>query len=542
VSSQTSSPHAVIVTALPLEYHAVRSYLTDITESTHHGTVYETGTFTTTTVTWQVTILETGMGNSNAAVETERAINHYQPSLVLFVGIAGALKDAAIGDVIAATHVYGYEAGKQADEFLARPNVGSSSYPLVQRAKAEARKTTWHTLLTDTPTKPPRVLIGAIAAGEKVLTNSKAPLRDFLHQHYNDALAIEMEGRGFLTATYANHATNSIVIRGISDLLDDKTTTDKMGSQTLAAAHASAFAYHLLATFAPTASTTSDQEILTLGHHAHTSYHGGGNIPDGADTTVTFTLTNQTNHEITDYELRVHVPTKYRPHADQRYPTRATTTAQEFIAREAHTNERLVPGRDVDAITITFHVTEHHCRTSDGEPLTVHMTSGTYKRTYTYTPLELSDLTTEQYANLTRRPTQQALSELRQLRNDLNFYQTLLAHHDEQLRLRASYPTNINPGAEYDREQRKLVTELHREHARFEHRVTTTITILLALPDEPNHRTIVDKLRHLLDTLTPLRNEATTTNPIPQNIVANAANATTDAITTITRHLSTYET
>src|SRR6185295_1296172 len=52
VSTQTNSPHdAVIVTALPLEYLAVRSYLTDITESTHHDTVYETGTFTTSTVT-----------------------------------------------------------------------------------------------------------------------------------------------------------------------------------------------------------------------------------------------------------------------------------------------------------------------------------------------------------------------------------------------------------------------------------------------------------------------------------------------------------
>lgn len=249
-ASQTNA-RAVIVSALPVEYHAVRSYLTQITETTHHGTVYETGLFTRNKVSWQVSILETGMGNASAAVETERAINIHQPSVVLFVGVAGGLKDATIGDVVAATQVYGYEAGKQGEQFKARPNVGTSSYALVQRAKAEARKTTWRETLVDPSAGTPRVLIGPIAAGEKVLTSSTTALRTFLDEYYNDARAVEMEGRGFLAATYANHETQSIVIRGISDLLDGKADSDKAGAQQRAAQHASAFAYHLLATFRP---------------------------------------------------------------------------------------------------------------------------------------------------------------------------------------------------------------------------------------------------------------------------------------------------
>jgi nucleoside phosphorylase/protein-tyrosine-phosphatase len=270
MNDQTTTRRAVIVTAIGLEYSAVRSHLTNITESTHHGTIYETGTFATSASTWHVTILETGMGNTNAAVETERAIGQHHPDIVLFVGIAGGLKDAKIGDVIAATHVYGYESGKQAEEFLVRPNVGTASYDLVQRARAEARKTTWHTLRTPPPNDLPRVLIGPIAAGEKVLTSSTAPLRNFLHKHYNDALAIEMEGRGFLAATYANTQTKSIVIRGISDLLDNKSVTDEAGNQALAAEHASVFAYHLLATLHPAALELSN---LTPEQYASITSH-----------------------------------------------------------------------------------------------------------------------------------------------------------------------------------------------------------------------------------------------------------------------------
>ena len=277
----TTSARAVIITALRAEYAAVRAHLTDITEETHdQGTIYETGTFQSGDTSWQVTILEAGMGNSAAARETERAINHTKPTHALFVGIAGGLKDAQIGDVIAATDVYAYEAGKQGDTFKTRPNVGKSSYALVQRALAEARKNDWQRRITQAPSVAPTAFVGPIAAGEKVLTSSTSHLRQFLEEHYNDALAIEMEGAGFLAATYANHETESIAIRGISDLLDNKTTTDRTGAQRIAAQHASAFAFQLLATITPPAKSTpaqpaarsNDGEIAALRkiqEHAH---------------------------------------------------------------------------------------------------------------------------------------------------------------------------------------------------------------------------------------------------------------------------------
>ncbi|MDE5122417.1 MAG: phosphorylase, partial [Trichodesmium sp. St19_bin1] len=93
----------------------------------------------------------------------------------------------------------------------------------------------------------PNVFVAPIAAGEKVVANKKSDLFEFLQQNYGDALAVEMEGRGILEAVHANQQVSGLIIRGISDLIDGKSRADKEGFQELAASHASAFAFQVLA-------------------------------------------------------------------------------------------------------------------------------------------------------------------------------------------------------------------------------------------------------------------------------------------------------
>lgn len=263
-----TSQKAVILTALPVEYKAVRASLTNLQEETHpQGTVYEKGEFSSTTRSWEVGIVEIGEGNPTAAMEAERAIQHFKPNVVLFVGVAGGIKDVQLGDVVAATKVYGYESGKDKVAFEPRPDVGHSTYPIEQRARAEAKKTSWLQRIkrpysnSDTV---PRAFVGPIAAGAKVVASIRSATYKFLHVQYSDALAVEMEGYGFLTATRANPGVEALVVRGISDLIKGKSRTDAEGWQEIAAQNASAFAFEVLANITvPAEVSTEDHKNLS---------------------------------------------------------------------------------------------------------------------------------------------------------------------------------------------------------------------------------------------------------------------------------------
>lgn len=245
-------PCAVILTALLVEHLAVRAHLSDIQEETHSkGDVYCRGKFAADGSTWNVGTVRTGAGNSSVAVKTERAITHFNPDVILFVGVAGGIKDVKLGDVVASTKVYRYESGKAEEIFRPRPRVGLSSYDLEQRARAEAEKADWLKKLTVVPSPTPKVYVAPIAAGEKVVASTKSEVFQFLQSNYGDAIAVEMEGFGFLDAVHANPQVSALVIRGISDLIDNKTEADKKGYQEIAARHASAFAFELLAKYKP---------------------------------------------------------------------------------------------------------------------------------------------------------------------------------------------------------------------------------------------------------------------------------------------------
>ncbi len=248
MSNGETNPHAVILTAIPVEYMAVRMHIANPRRVTHKGSIYQHGTFPAENWIWDILIVETDAGNMNAAVAAERAINYFDPVLVLFVGVAGGLKDVALGDVVAATKVYGYESGKANTNFLTRPDVGNSTFRLVELARAEGRERDWRQRIKGASSeRDPEVYVKPIAAGEKVVDSTRSEIYTFLRTNYGDAVAVEMEGRGFLQAVYQNWQVDALVIRGISDLIEGKSKADANNSQDIAARHASAFAFEILA-------------------------------------------------------------------------------------------------------------------------------------------------------------------------------------------------------------------------------------------------------------------------------------------------------
>ncbi|MGQ4386594.1 phosphorylase family protein [Streptomyces sp. SAS_270] len=202
------APTVVVLTALPVEYNAVQRHLASIEKISHpSGTRFERGVLPGTP--WHVILTQSGVGNGAAAVITERAYAWFQPDALLFVGVAGGLKDdIALGDVVVATKVYGYHGGKQTpDGFHSSPTAWEAPHRLQQAALAALRTNAG-------------VHFKPIAAGEVVLNSLNSALTAQLKHHYTDAVAIEMESAGVAQAAHLTGELQALTIRGISDKAD----------------------------------------------------------------------------------------------------------------------------------------------------------------------------------------------------------------------------------------------------------------------------------------------------------------------------------
>ncbi|MDR6772676.1 nucleoside phosphorylase [Azospirillum sp. BE72] len=228
---------------------AVLRHLANPQQVMRRGSLFHVGRLSCGADDWSVAVGETGAGNSTAALVTERAITEFEPEVALFVGIAGGVKDVSIGDVVIASGVYRYESGKvEENRFLVRPHELHSSTTLSSLAGGLAHDAAWRARLKVRRIEgKPEIFLGRVAAGEKLVASAKSELCRFLREHYNDAIAVEMEGYGFLDAVNHNEEVRGLVVRGISDLLDDKAATDARGSQDIAADSAAAVAFEILA-------------------------------------------------------------------------------------------------------------------------------------------------------------------------------------------------------------------------------------------------------------------------------------------------------
>lgn len=242
----------VIQTALILEQEAVTNKLTNVSEYVHpvSKSIYNVGSYISNGNNLQIVVGRTNQTNINAAIETERVIQHFNPTYLFFLGVAGGLKDVSVEDIVIGTDVIGYERGKEKEEFLSRPQFGFASYELEQKAVSFVSSEKWKSqsalLLNKKFHKEISALAGTIASGEKVVGSTKASIYSFLKKNCSHALAVEMEGLGFLEACRPYPLIKTLIVRGISDLVDGKENSDKEGSQPYASKNATEFLFGLI--------------------------------------------------------------------------------------------------------------------------------------------------------------------------------------------------------------------------------------------------------------------------------------------------------
>jgi nucleoside phosphorylase len=235
----------IILTPIALEYSAMRDMLSSI-ESFELGSyacvrgkvVQESGSLS-------VLLVETGSGNQQVGFAALKAMQVCKANAVILTGIAGGVKDAGLGDIVVGTRAYGYESAKEtATGTLSRPSVFHYSSVLQLQCKKVAEAGQWKR--NSGTADPSKVYFGPIASGEKVVATTESPVYQSIKQYYNDTLALEMEAIGFARALHDFKDVECINIRGISDLLDGKTSAHDKTYQPIAAKNAAAFVFELL--------------------------------------------------------------------------------------------------------------------------------------------------------------------------------------------------------------------------------------------------------------------------------------------------------
>ena len=265
----------LIVTALAVERESVRRHLSDVHVVRSGTTTGDLGVFESDGTTVCVAVIETGAGNVHASTATSAALRDLGPETVVVIGIAGGVKDVSIGDVVASRKVYWVESGKvegNQTEGAAgrvadrtRPDFGPVSNRLVQTARGVVANGTWQRRGPAEDARrlngeQARALVSPLAIVEKVVADGQSTLAIAIRQSFSDAVALAMEEFGVLSAVAQHESAAAIAVRGISDMLDDKSRTDEQGGQDLAAANAAAFAFELLALDIRLASETASTE------------------------------------------------------------------------------------------------------------------------------------------------------------------------------------------------------------------------------------------------------------------------------------------
>lgn len=196
-------------------------------------------------------------GNGPAQETTRALIEHWHPDIVLLVGIAGALDTgpAGLGDVVIPDYIhYGdfrkITEGSDALRFAAydQPTV-SLRADSVEGVKIEGK---WPSRLTATPPgasrgllarialrnqqpRAPRVEIGGIVAGEKVLGDPDHAEQERIFVSFDHAIAVDMESFGVARAVHdarsdPGYNPRLSVVRGISDIVHRKPQRDVKGA------------------------------------------------------------------------------------------------------------------------------------------------------------------------------------------------------------------------------------------------------------------------------------------------------------------------
>src|SRR5262245_44806170 len=183
----------------------------------------------------QVVVGRSGAGKVNAAVVATLLIDHFNPSVILLSGTAGAVDPSLRpGDVVIGATVAQHDAGLQTSNGIKRrgmrnavtgqsdPVLVPAPETLLATARRSAQGLTLPPVKTPEGFRVPRIVEGVIVTGDTFL--SDAARREELRSTLG-ATAIEMEGAAVIQAC-RQFGVSCLVVRSITDSADTQALTN----------------------------------------------------------------------------------------------------------------------------------------------------------------------------------------------------------------------------------------------------------------------------------------------------------------------------
>lgn len=193
-------------------------------------------------------------GQRSTVIAFDHLRRHYDPKVVVLVGIGGAIHPkASIGDVVMSTRVVYYDLRKElpeqtqhrGEEKEAPAAIGHAVNAFFTDHGEPARIE-----ITDPggTSRTPRILSGLIGSGDAVIADHDSEIINYLSRFNDKIVAVDMEAGGLSQACHEQSAISShtqgwMVIRGISDTADPHKNDDH---QAVAAWHAATTLRRLL--------------------------------------------------------------------------------------------------------------------------------------------------------------------------------------------------------------------------------------------------------------------------------------------------------
>ncbi|MFA6213248.1 MAG: 5'-methylthioadenosine/S-adenosylhomocysteine nucleosidase [Candidatus Obscuribacterales bacterium] len=284
LKTKPSSKFVCVLTSSSLEFDSILPHIQNPKKESLTGTngnslpfKVRQGIFQNCTI---VLICSLSAGSSRIQTAALLALMKYHPELMLFVGVAGGKGEkVSLGTVVISDYISDHSYSEESNcGILFKLRGGPISSQLLGLAQTLTESDEWRKRIQEPDTEPQEqiernVIIGKISAGNVLVTSSTGPIAKVLDSASSDALAVEMESAALYDVAHLFRIP-FLTVRGISDLLTDKTNETDKYRQPWAAAHASAVAFELIELFLASEqnkssnhseSGSTEENIKTLG-------------------------------------------------------------------------------------------------------------------------------------------------------------------------------------------------------------------------------------------------------------------------------------